>query len=68
MNGNLELRSDAVETIKGGGVAAILVSYFANFTIPDWAALLAAVYSVMLIAEKVHKWWVAWRLRRNKPE
>lgn len=52
--------NNAVEATHGGAAIAFLTATLAGWTIQEWAAFAALVYSLMLIAQRIYTWVRAW--------
>lgn len=48
--------TNALEAIHGGAALTLLGATLAGWTIQDWAAFAALVYSLMLIVGKAYSW------------
>ena len=55
----------AMEAIKAAPPSAVLGAYVAGWTINEWAAAAALLYTCLLIAEWVWKKGKAWRASRK---
>ncbi|MDE2255365.1 MAG: hypothetical protein KGL42_14035 [Betaproteobacteria bacterium] len=49
--------SNVADAIHGVGAATLLGATLSGMTIQDWTATAALIYSMMLIAEMLHRWW-----------
>lgn len=55
------MRHQTFDAVNGTAAASLIVATVAGMTLQQWAALLAAVYSFCLIAEKVYGWYKRWK-------
>lgn len=60
------MRHQTFDAVNGTAAASLILATVAGMTLQQWAALLAAVYSLFLIAEKVWVWYRRWK-DRAKP-
>jgi hypothetical protein len=57
------MRSNAFDAGHGVAALSFVTATLAGWTIQDWAAFAALLYSLMLIAQKAYQWWLQWRSR-----
>lgn len=60
------MRQQTFDAVNGTAAVSLIAATIAGMTLQQWAALLAAIYSVFLIAEKLYVWYRRFR-DRNKP-
>lgn len=60
------MRQHTFDAVNGTAAASLIVATVAGMTLQQWAALLAAVYSLCLIVEKVYGWCKRWKALREK--
>ena len=59
------MRSQAWETANGTGGAGFVVSVIAGINWPQIAAMLAAIYSALLICDWLYRKIKGWRAKRG---
>lgn len=58
------MKTDAMtETLKASPPVSVLGAWVAGFTINEWAAAAALLYTLFLIGEKFFAWYKAWKLK-----
>lgn len=59
--------NNAFEATHGGAAIAFLTATLAGWTVQEWAAFAALVYSLLLIIQRLYMWVQAWRKARATP-
>lgn len=60
----------ATEAFKAATPVSVLSAYAAGFTVNEWAAMAALIYTLWLISEKAVTTWFKlrdWRAKRDRP-
>lgn len=63
--GDREVKQQTFDAVNGTAAAGFIVATVAGMSLQQWAALLAAVYSLFLIAEKAYVWYQRWKDRHE---
>jgi hypothetical protein len=45
------------------GVAGVTL---AGVQLQDWVLMLTIIYTILMIGEKLYKWWMAWEAERDE--
>ena len=54
-----------IETAKAAPPMGILAAWAADLNLQDWVLAATLIYTVLLIAEKLYKFWKETRVNRN---
>lgn len=56
---------ELIDAVKATPPLATGAAWLAGITINEWAAAAAFVYTLLLIAQLIGRWALAWRARRK---
>lgn len=55
------MKRELLDTANGAAAGSFVVGTLAGWTIQEWAACAALVYSLLLIVDKLWSLWQRWR-------
>lgn len=57
--------SNIIDSIHGAAAVSLVTATAAGWSLQEWATVLALLYTVMLIGERLVRWYAAWRKARD---
>lgn len=58
------MKRETLDAANGSAAVTFVAGTISGWTIQEWAAAAALVYSVLLIADKAWSLWQRWRARK----